>query len=322
MDRSAQKRKDREQKKRDQQKRQARREAELRANPRGLQFSVNADWKETGMARLSARRDALAGRIDIAYFRIFLDIEGLSHVDFLENVGNAEWLQSLEANKSDAPIAPISEAEAKALIAGALRFTTTYGLRLPNHTDKVLAIIGGVGAWRDADTSLFKASFKGSQSDLVKRLERGRPTEFLARTDIDFSEMVNSPSSQAAAEENDRVVSEMTDAKIRDIELALTALDEPPLPGLRTAVELDFIVLASLLKDMGINSENVDSDDEMDDMPEMTADELAQRRIELRDLALTKCPPDLIDSVRQAIAQMLRAEEWQTAQSKAEPPKE
>jgi hypothetical protein len=84
------------------------------------------------------------------------------------------------------PTNRITLEEARALIAGAVRFTREHGMRLPRNLAKGTSIVGGIGDWTTADTSQFVKEFAGHINDLRQRLIGEPFDEFIRRDDITF----------------------------------------------------------------------------------------------------------------------------------------
>lgn len=76
--------------------------------------------------------------------------------------------------------------DAVSLLRSAVRFTVDNGMRLPKDLDKATSIFGGLGDWRDADTSQFIMEFAGHPEDLRQRLVTSSFEDYIQRKDVSF----------------------------------------------------------------------------------------------------------------------------------------
>jgi hypothetical protein len=238
MDKAAQKRKQRELKKQAERKEAARLMSTFRLRDENLTFLVNADWKETGLARVQGCVKRPDGLLDMVYFRVFLDVEGLSLVQHMEQRSAADWVESVKGGNADSQLVPIPVAEAKAIVAGGARFAWEVGLRLPAGWEKACHLIGGIGAWRSADVSLFQKAFKGHPADIIKRLETGTIDDWIEQHQIDYLE------SQLADDDIEELQSRIKPVikeSLQRLEDILRKVGQQPHPLLETALTLKLI---------------------------------------------------------------------------------
>lgn len=80
--------------------------------------------------------------------------------------------------------------EARRLVAGGVRLSHELGFRLPQHYERAIKFVGGVGEWQSADLSGFgfqgKWHWMGTREDLRKRLI-GSVEDFLSRPDVVYT---------------------------------------------------------------------------------------------------------------------------------------
>jgi hypothetical protein len=158
----------------------------LAAAPGSFECYTSGDLKAFGQVQVVVHKRTPRGS-GTAMFLIDRGIVGLKDA-FVICPMTAEDFRSLidDELRPAYPTSRITLEEARALVAGAVRFARGHGMRLPKDLEKTTSIIGGIGDWTTADTSPFLKEFAGHINDLRQRLI-GQPfEEFIRRDDITF----------------------------------------------------------------------------------------------------------------------------------------
>src|SRR5207248_7624217 len=100
-----------------------------------------------------------------------------------------DYVKRME-ERSDLPLERTDVQTVRHVVAGAIRFASENGFRLPHKFERWTLLIGGVGDWHTADIREFgiggKLRWCGPMHDLKKRLIRGSVDDFLQRPDVEF----------------------------------------------------------------------------------------------------------------------------------------
>lgn len=153
---------------------------------------INANWKTEGMGSLMVLRAVPSGGYAMASFLIDTWCVGLKEAWGRINATREEFDDAIDHQReSGLVIERIDPDMARRLVAGAIRFSTRNGFRLPHRYERWTAILGGVGDWRLASLQDFGTEdgtlcYVGTEEFLHKRLIGCTPQQFLARKDVHF----------------------------------------------------------------------------------------------------------------------------------------
>ncbi|HEV7299429.1 MAG TPA: hypothetical protein VGN72_08715 [Tepidisphaeraceae bacterium] len=234
----------------------------LRPGEGTLRMYMQKDWKPYRQASIFAVREVKGRRITVG-FLVDQGVAGLKDAWMMTDVTTAEFNDILRQAGEITPIGPCDPDAARALIAGAIRFATQYGFRLPANLDKALKVIDGVGDWRQADVSEFVPEFAGSMRDLRARCIGESPESFLSRDDVTFiidnaapslideeAEYADDADELDAVKEMVKAMRAMNDAMVASVERWCDETGQTPHPQLADAVNLKLMAAFDQLRQM------------------------------------------------------------------------
>jgi hypothetical protein len=153
---------------------------------------INEDWRDRGQAVICALCTAPGRPPAMGNFYVDLWCAGLkdawgrldfTHQDFREMLDEMSRRMELR-------FVEIDPEDARALLAGSVRFARQNGFRLPARWQRWAALLGGADDWAEADLGPFgvggKLRWVGPETDLRRRLIGSSVEEFLARRDVEF----------------------------------------------------------------------------------------------------------------------------------------
>ena len=195
MSRDARK-KEKQRLKRKQKQKQARKAAAVTALDRvargagQLECYVNDDWRESGMASIQVLGQLPDGRCAHSGFLVDVWCVGLKDAFGNRNSLRAEFDDHLDYMGEMLHMVRVPPAEAKRLVAGAIRFSRQNGFKLPPHYDRWVTILGDLGELSHADLTDFGVDgglrYVGDEDFLRRRLAACSLEEFLDREDVEW----------------------------------------------------------------------------------------------------------------------------------------
>lgn len=151
-----------------------------------IEYWMSDGLFEDGQTQVYVYKRAV-GLCGLACFLIDRGVVGLKDAYYRLNIDPIEFADLRERiNRNGVPLRRAALDEIRALIAGAIRWTSDNGLRLPTDWQKPASIFGGVGDWKSADVSKFVMEFQGHPEDLRQRLIGDSFENYVMRTDVEF----------------------------------------------------------------------------------------------------------------------------------------
>lgn len=156
-----------------------------------LECYVHDGWEEGGMATLQVLGHAPGGKLCHAAFLVDTWCVGLKDAFGRREIARLEFDEMLDRMSGMMDMVPLDPAEAKRLVAGAIRFSRRNGFRLPPHYDRWTAIFGDLGDIDSADLTGFgveggRLRYVGDEQFLRRRLIGCTVDEFLDRPDVEW----------------------------------------------------------------------------------------------------------------------------------------
>lgn len=155
-----------------------------------LECYVNSNWQATGMAMLQVLGRARDGRVAYAGFLIDVWCVGLKDVYGRREISRLEFDEVIDFQREEQPVARVTAAEARRLVAAGIRFARQNGFKLPPHYDRWTAIFGDLGDVASADLTGFGVEgglcYIGTKAFLQRRLAACGVDAFLARPDVEW----------------------------------------------------------------------------------------------------------------------------------------
>ncbi len=152
-----------------------------------------------GMGSVMVLRQGPGGRHVMGAFLIDFWCLGLKDAYGRIGVSEADLAEQRE-RMADGGVRtrPITLEVARQLVAGAVRWTTDHGFKLPPQTDRWLAVLGDELDLDNADVSRFggpdgKLRYSGTIPDLIKRLPDGDLNKFVKRPDTEVMFVLPDP---------------------------------------------------------------------------------------------------------------------------------
>ncbi len=184
---------------------------------------VNRDFDEEGMASLLVLRRAPGGGHALAAFLIDRWCIGLKDAWGRLDVAVEAFNRMLGRAREHTAMERIEPEAARRMVAAAIRFSHANGFRLPARYERWVALLGGVGDWRTADTSDLGVDgglrYVGKEADLRSRLISGTVEEFLHQPGVHY--IMGMPAQEAPPEFRTRL-----DAEMKDLEPTEVSFDD------------------------------------------------------------------------------------------------
>jgi hypothetical protein len=266
-----------------------------------------------------------AGRRHFAGFLVDRGVAGLKDAWVLPNIPQEQFDHIVRKAGEEFKFVRTTIANARSIVAGAIRYATQWGFRLPSDLDRALKVIDGVGDWRSADVSRFVPEFAGTRADLQRRCIGQPLEEFLARTDVTFifdernslvtydededvedelDDLMDDPEIVEEAEVMVDTMRRMNDALIADITKWCVSKNLVPHPALAAAVAFKTGAVLLAMKNMTGPPEP-----DKPILDDATLDEM-----------LSTYPPTTQLALRGALAQIGRYTEERTTFLEPDPP--
>ena len=180
--------------KRDAKKRDARRQASVSpikrlADAKGeFECWMSPDFEKFGQRQIFAFKQA-GSLCGYAAFLIDRGVVGLKDAWIRMGSSRSELIDLLNESREtwDLPIVQTTLDQIRPMIAASIRWTIENGMRLPKDWQKAASLLGGVGDWKSADTSVFVKEFRGHPEDLRQRLLSMSYEDYVKRDDIAFT---------------------------------------------------------------------------------------------------------------------------------------
>jgi hypothetical protein len=230
----------------------------LESSDAPIQCFINSGWEESPQASIFVLREIPSGGGGhaLASFLVDFGVLGLKdawgRLDMTPLQFRDEILAPCEETM---PMERVDPQTARRLIAGAIRYRHDNGFKQVHRLDRWLAILGGVGDWRQADVSEFEPEFAESPEYLHRHLIGCTPEQFLSRPDLSVVFRDEYDPFWEDAEERDQAEedhAQLMDATIHSAQRAMTgwcqANGQTPHPQLEKALELFFTAAADALQ--------------------------------------------------------------------------
>lgn len=202
-----------------------------------LECYVHDGWEEGGMATIQVLGHAPGGKLCQAGFLVDTWCVGLKDAYGHREITRLEFDETLDRMSGMMDMVPLDPAEAKRLVAGAIRFSRRNGFRLPPHYDRWTAIFGDLGDIDAADLTEFgveggKLRYVGDEQFLRRRLIGCTVEEFLARPDVEWVTPEGIPLDARLASDDE------FDDEAEDDEGLAPGIDLSEVPGLGELTEM------------------------------------------------------------------------------------
>jgi len=151
---------------------------------------ITAGWEQMPQAGIFVLREipGSGGRYALASFLIDFGVLGLKDAWGRLSITKLEFREeALAPAEKEVPMQRADIESIRKLVAGAIRFRHDYGFKQVERLDRWLAVIGGVGDWKNADVSEFAPEYAETIEYLKRHLVACTPEEFLGRNDIAFA---------------------------------------------------------------------------------------------------------------------------------------
>lgn len=223
------------------------------------------EWDDLRQCSVFVLREE-AGRKHFAGFLVDRGVAGLKDAWVIPNVPQEQFDGMVRKARNEFKVVRTTIEDARSLVAGAIRYATQWGFRLPRDMEKALRVVDGVGDWRSADVGRFVPEFAGSRRDLQLRCI-GQPfEEFMARTDVAFTfddrapslideedafdAIEDDPDLAKEAREFADIMGRFNDTFVDKVTQWCLRTGQAPHPALADAVNFQFTAAMMAIKDM------------------------------------------------------------------------
>lgn len=236
--------------------------------------TVNLDWRENGMASIYIARRVGTGRVTMAAFLVDRWAMGLKDAWGRTDIPTSEFDEDISRFSAQLETGPLNLGTAKHLVYGGIKLARELGFRLPRRYERWTAILGPLPDDEPPDMSLFldegKIRVMCTRRDFEARLVGTTPEKFLARPDVTFI-MGEEDFTLIDDEEDecDDLASQLEQAMVESARQWCFANGQVPHPLLS---ELVGAFLEAITQGV---PQDVDSDEDIEALPEATRDEMA-----------------------------------------------
>lgn len=236
--------------------------------------TVNRDWHEDGIASIFMARRVGTGHVTMASFLVDRLAMGLKDAWGRTDIPTSEFDEQISRCSEQLETGPLNLGTAKHLVYGGINLARELGFRLPRRYERWTAILGPLPEDEPPDMSLFlddgMIRLMCTRRDLEARLVGTTPEKFLARRDVTF--IMGEEDFTLVDEEEDAcddLTSQLEQAMVESARQWCFANGQVPHPLL---AELVCAFVEAITQSI---PPDVDSDAEIEALPEATRDEMA-----------------------------------------------